>query len=154
MFGAVRYIAIFLFLIFVFNWFLDRYERTKLDGTWYNENPHAIVQSIKINVRGSSYLVLNQRFADQRKLDRYYKLSYKLSNLGGFLNNLDYFHAGSLKSDILIEITPLSKREIIIAKVDSLEVCNLQKCYHIDSIRENKFSNDSTIFSDITELFL
>jgi hypothetical protein len=154
MFGAMKYIVIILFLVFIFNSFLDRYAKTKLDGTWYNENPNAIIHSIKINVNGSSYLLLNQKFADKENLPRYYTLSYILSSPGGFLSSLAYFDENKLKSDIFINIIPLSKREIIIAEVNSLKICNPQKCFTLEDIRENKFINKSSILSIITDLFI
>ncbi|MDF2867588.1 MAG: hypothetical protein K0S11_1058 [Gammaproteobacteria bacterium] len=154
MFGAVKYLVIILFLIYVFNTFLEQYRKTELDGNWHNEKPNAVIESMKINVTGSSYLILNQEFAKQEKLPRYYTLSFIRSSPGGFLSSLAYYDEDKLKSDIFLSIVPLSKREIIITDINTFKICNPQKCLTIDDIKENKFVNTSTLFTRIADFFV
>lgn len=153
MFGAVKYLVIILFLIYIFNTFLEQYRKTELDGTWYNENPNAVIESMKINVSGSSYLLLNQKIADKENLPRYYTLSFIRSSPGGFLSSLAYYDENKLKSDIFLNIIPLSNREIIITDMNTFKLCNPQKCLNMDNMKENKFINTANLLSRIIDFF-
>jgi len=151
MIGAARYITFFIIILFVFNTFVQKHHNTRLDGTWKAQGASAI-KSIKLNVTGTSYLMLEETLAQHLGMSKFINLAFARSTPGGYLSTLTYKENGDIKSDIYFKIVPFNKHEFVIVEVSSFKLCN-KKCIEFKNLEGTEFKEETNWWLELKDLF-